>query len=117
MMQLQSANNDQQYMQFAQAKYDELINELQKKQKRASEEVDVDIKAHIDELDKKQLKSSGWLTEPLDNVEHDFVSDLLNRYLQDLEKRLEFQSSEEAGYCKNLRKVVELDTIELEINN
>ena len=39
---------------------------------------------HIDELDKKDLKSTGWTIEPLDNVDHDFVSNLLVRYLKDI---------------------------------
>jgi len=44
--------------------------------------------AHLDLLDKKDLKTTGWLTEPLNNVDHDFVSPLLNNYLKDLEKRI-----------------------------
>lgn len=39
---------------------------------------------HLDELDNRQLKSTGWITVPLDNVEHDFVTPLLNLYLEDI---------------------------------
>jgi hypothetical protein len=44
----------------------------------------------MDELSAKSLKSSGWTMEPLENVEHDYVTDLLNRYLQDLEDRQDY---------------------------
>ena len=87
-----------------------------KKQRRARGELDVDIEKHIDELDKRQLKSTGWIVEPLDNVEHDFVPDLLKRYLGDLEQRKRVQNDDEAGFCKNLRKVVDLDTMEEVVN-
>ena len=39
---------------------------------------------HIDELDKKELKSTGWTTVPLNNVDHDFVTDLIRRYIEDV---------------------------------
>ena len=39
------------------------------------------MKRHIDALDKAELKTTGWTTEPLDNVDHDFVTPLLDRYL------------------------------------
>jgi len=62
------------------------------------------------------LKTSGWTTEPLDNVEHDFVTDLLNKYLKDLEGRMISNSKQGAGFCRNLRKTVELDTMEDVVN-
>ena len=64
-------------MQYQKKKYTELQDELMKFVKENDKLDDVDIKAHIDALDKKDLKTSGWTTEPLNNVEHDFVSPLL----------------------------------------
>ena len=49
----------------------------------------MEMKNHLDVLDKADLKTTGWTTEPLENVDHDFVTPLLNRYLDDLGKRIE----------------------------
>ncbi len=43
---------------------------------------------HLDTLAKADLKTTGWTTTPLDNVDHDFVTKLLDNYLKDLEKRI-----------------------------
>ena len=64
-----------------------MLAELEENLKKARTVSDVDLQNHLDELDKKDLKTSGWTTTPLDNVEHDFVTPLLNNYLADLEKR------------------------------
>ena len=65
-----------------------MLEDLQAFQKEAQGKPDHDMQAHLDLLDKKDLKTTGWLTTPLDNVDHDFVSPLLTDYLKDLEKRI-----------------------------
>ena len=65
-----------------------MLEDLQDFQKEALGKTDEDMIKHLDLLDKKELKTTGWLTTPLDNVEHDFVSPLLTDYLKDLEKRI-----------------------------
>ena len=64
-----------------------MLVELEENLRKAKPKSDIDLQNHLDELDKKDLKTSGWTTTPLDNVEHDFVTPLLNNYLADLEKR------------------------------
>ena len=69
---------------------------------------------HLDELDNRQLKSTGWITVPLDNVEHDFVTPLLNMYLEDIKTRIKRHDAEDAGFATGLRKCVKLaDTEDL----
>lgn len=81
MMELDSAIKDQSYVQYAQKRYDKLLEDLQDFQKVAQGKPDEDMCKHLDLLDEKDLKTTGWLTTPLDNVEHDFVSPLLTNYL------------------------------------
>mgnify|MGYP001626714458 CR=1 FL=1 len=40
--------------------------------------------AHLGALDQAELKTTGWTVVPLENVKHDFVTPLLNKYLLDL---------------------------------
>lgn len=47
------------------------------------------MKKHLYLLDKKDLRTSGWTTRPLDNLQHNFVGDLLSRYMEDLETRMD----------------------------
>ena len=74
--------------------------ELEDNLKKAREQKDVDMEAHLAVLDKKDLKTTGWTTTPLENVEHDFVTPLLNAYLKDLEDRRFQLEDEDSGYCK-----------------
>lgn len=87
MMNLEAALKDQPFIQYQQRRYDDLLVELEENLRKAKPKSDIDLQNHLDELDKKDLKTSGWTTTPLDNVEHDFVTPLLNNYLADLEKR------------------------------
>ena len=74
------------------------------------------MEAHIELLDKKDLKTSGWVTTPLNNVDHDFVSPLLNNYLEDLEKRMAYHDKEESGMAANCRKGVRVADLEELVN-
>ena len=71
-------------------------------------EPDHDMVNHLNLLDKKDLKTTGWLTTPLDNVDHDFVSPLLTNYLKDLKKRMARHDKQEAGMAANLRKATRI---------
>ena len=42
---------------------------------------DVDLKAHLEDLEKSDLKGNDFQTYPLKDVEVDFVNDLFFRYL------------------------------------
>ena len=110
MMNLTSAMKDQQYVQYQQKQYETMLGNLKKIQQEAKGTKDVEMEKHLDALDRKDLKSTGWLTEPLDNVEHDFVSPLLNQYLDDLRDRIKQSSStKDDGFAKNLSKIISLD--------
>ena len=67
---------------------------------------------HIDELDKKELKSTGWTTTPLNNVDHDFVTNLIARYIDDVKTKMALYSSEKASFCQNLRKNIKIGDVE-----
>ena len=93
-----------------------MLEDLQKYQKDAKGKPDLDMVAHLDVLDKKDLKTTGWITTPLDNVDHDFVSPLLDMYLKDLQKRVEHNDAEESGVAANLRKATRVADSEELVN-
>lgn len=68
------------------------------------------MKKHFDLLDKKHLRTSGWKTTPLDNVNHDFISSLLKRYLKDLDERIFEHDREDVGIALSMRKITLLDS-------
>lgn len=76
-------------MQYTSQRFSELIRKLEADEERHRGEPDNDMQNHIDALEKKELKSSGWLSTPLIGTEHDFVTKLLNKYVQDLQGRAE----------------------------
>ena len=108
MMQLDSAMKDQAYMQYQQKRYDTMLADLQKNVENAKGENDKEMQAHLDLLDKKDLKTTGWQTTPLENVDHDFVSPLLDNYLKDLDKRIGAQAKQDTTFAQKLRKTVTL---------
>ena len=75
------------------------------------------MKDHLDALDKRELKTTGWLTKPLDNVEHDFVTPLQQMYLTDLKERIANNDDEDFGFAANIRKCVRVTDAEELINN
>ena len=48
---------------------------------------DIDLEVHLRELERYDLKSCEWKHRPLENAHHDYFSDLLERYLDDLASR------------------------------
>ena len=97
-----------------------MLEELKTHIEKSAGQEDKEMVKHLDTLDKKDLKTTGWTTVPLDNVDHDFVTPLLNNYLKDLDKRIVKHSSKEATFALQLRKTVELfdseDLINVEYN-
>jgi hypothetical protein len=67
---------------------------LEKHIRLAKDSRDVELDQHHADLDNFDLRSGGWLLEPLDNVKNDFVSGLLGGYLEDLKKRQEAGNKE-----------------------
>ena len=63
---------------------------------------------HLDALDGKDLKSAGWTCMPIDNVEHDFVTPLLDHYIKDLAGRMAKQRHNKGSYAQTLRKGVRI---------
>ena len=99
MMQLDAAMKDQAYMQYQQKRYDTMLADLQKNVEMSKGENDKEMQAHLDLLDKKDLKTTGWQTVPLENVDHDFVSPLLDNYLKDLDKRIGAQAKQDTTFA------------------
>ena len=99
MRHLDAAMRDQSYVQYSQKVYDKMLEDLRKNEEKSADQPDLEMQNHLDLLDKAELKTTGWTTEPLDNVDHDFVTPLLNRYLNDLNKRIEKQKKKDAGFA------------------
>ena len=93
-----------------------MLSELKKHEERAKDEPDYELRAHLDLLDKADLKTTGWTTTPLENVDHDFVSPLLTAYLKDLKKRIAKESDKDAGFARNLRKAIKIEDTEELLN-
>jgi hypothetical protein len=84
---------------------------LEKNIRLAKDAKDVELEQHYKDLDNFGLKSSGWTQEPLENVQNDFVSALLDNYLKDLEKRKQASVGESAKHVDILRKCVDLHSM------
>jgi hypothetical protein len=65
---------------------------------------DADIMAHFDELDRYGLKGTEWRQLPVDNPEHDFVTPLLSRYLDDLNERKDLSTHGKPRFVDLIRK-------------
>lgn len=87
------------------------------KQIRVSRDTkDLELEQHYKDLDRFGLRSAGWLTEPLDNVEHDFFTVLVDKYLDDLEIRKGLGNSENSPFVEILRKTVQLNEMSEIVN-
>lgn len=84
---------------------------LDKHLRLAKDSRDVELDQHYSDLDNFDLRSGGWLTEPLDNVKNDFVSGLVSNYLEDLATRQEQGNKEgnKTSFVDTLRKTVKMD--------
>ena len=116
MMELGAAMKDQPYVQYQQKRYEGLLSEVQGHMERNKGVPDKELNKLIDSLDKADLKTTGWTTTPLENVDHDFVSTLLNNFLKSLNKRKKLHDNEDSGFAMNMRRGVEISEIEELIN-
>jgi hypothetical protein len=48
---------------------------------------DVELNSHMEDLDRYHLRATEWKTSPIQQPKHDFVTALLEEYLNDLKKR------------------------------
>mmetsp|Transcript_13179 Transcript_13179/g.17911 ORF Transcript_13179/g.17911 Transcript_13179/m.17911 type:complete len:203 (+) Transcript_13179:1587-2195(+) len=93
-----------------------MLEDLKKAEDKCKGQPDKEMNKHLDMLDRADLKTTGWTTEPLENVDHDFVTPLLNRYLEDLNKRIEHNKKKDAGFAASLRKTVQVTDAEDLVN-
>ena len=91
--------------------------ELEKQLRLAKHEEDEELREHYNMLDKHELKASGWISEPLDNTDHDYVTPLLSNYLDDLKKRQEAGNTENATFIETMRKTVKIDMMHDVVNH
>lgn len=73
---------------------------------------DYDLKAHLEALESYHIKKNDFVPIPLRNVEHDFVNELLVRYLQDTKNRMKEKSFGNATPAMILRKCIKLTDID-----
>ena len=64
---------------------------------------------HFKELGKYHLQVNDWTIEPLDNERHDFVNELLKRYLDDLRIRQRASEPGKASFASTIRKEMKLN--------
>ena len=76
---------------------------------------DIDLMYHYHELDRYELTGVEWKTAPFENPKHDYVTDLLNRYLEDLHEREHRSNWEGARLCDIVRKPVTLKDMNIVI--
>jgi len=88
MMMSELANNDLLFNEYQQKKYNDILNSIEKAKRVAQLGTDVEMDNHLKRLEKYHLKTNEWQIEPLENAEHDFVNDLLTRYVMDLRERI-----------------------------
>jgi hypothetical protein len=70
----------------------------------------------MEELDRYHIRQTEWKLEPLENPQHDFVTDLLEKYLADLTHRQHLGNVKNARMSDLIRKPVQLDSVEKQIN-
>ena len=87
MQHLDIAMGDERYVKFCKKKYKELTDAVEKAKDEAYAEPDADLESHYKSLDNFFQRTSEWKLVPLEVPEHDFVSELMNRYMEDIEVR------------------------------
>ena len=65
----------------------------------------------MNELDTHFKRSKEWTLTPMQRPRHDFVGDLFDRYMKDLEMRHKKLISKTATPCDLLRKTVTFDIL------
>lgn len=88
MQHLEVAMQDEGYVKFCKQKYKQLTEDVEKAKDQAYSEPDVDLESHYKTLDNFFTRNSEeWKLFPIEIPEHDFISDLTNRYMADIELR------------------------------
>jgi hypothetical protein len=72
---------------YSSAKLKALTEATEKLLKESKGVDDVDLARHKKELERYDLKATEWKTKIMDNNDHDYFSELLSKYLQDLADR------------------------------
>ena len=112
LMQLQSAQSDEGFMQFQKKVYDDFNERTRLECKMAAKIFDYDLKSHLEQLEAYHIKGNDFQPVPLKDVQHEFVYDLLHKYLQDIKHRMKAGEFGRATAATLLRKCVKLEDIE-----
>jgi hypothetical protein len=114
---LEAANTDQAYVKFCQKRYKKLAAEVENAKANARLKPDYELENHYTNLDKHYTgRATEWKLEPMEHPENDFVSDLLNGYLKDIQDRVRRGVEPHAKAIYVLRKPMTNDSIIEEIN-
>lgn len=100
-------------MDFQKQLYED-INERTGLECRMAEKIkDYDLKDHIAQLEAYHIKGNNdFMAYPLKDVDEDFVTDLLYRYLQDVKQRVKAGEFGRANSATLLRKCIRLTDID-----
>lgn len=90
--------------------------ELDGHQQKMKDDPDREMCDHMDKLEGKDLKSGGWSCIPIENVDHDFVSPLLDGYVKDLGRRIADHDHHNSGLAKTMRKGIRISDAENMVN-
>ena len=110
MLQLKTAKTDPGFVHFQKVMYEGIIEKTRKLCKEGAELDDIDLTEHLEMLEKKNLMKSDWVTvPPTDQTEGtDFVTPLMNAYLEDIRVRMKNDNFGEPPASVLLRKTVKL---------
>ena len=73
---------------------------------------DYDLKSHLEVLESYHIKGNDFQSFPLKDVQHEFVTDLLTKYIQDIKHRMKQGEYGRATSTTLLKKCVKLEDIE-----
>jgi len=73
---------------------------------------DYDLKDHLMQLEAYHIKGNDFVPVPFKDVDHDFINDLLTKYLTDIRGRMKANSYGNATISMLLRKCVKLGDID-----
>lgn len=99
-------------MQFQKKVYDDFNERTRLECKMAAKIFDYDLKSHLEQLEAYHIKGNDFQPLPLKDVQHEFVYDLLHKYLQDIKHRMKAGEFGRATAATLLRKCVKLEDIE-----
>ena len=94
-MKLSAARNDLSFVDYMKKKYEEMLDEATARYEVAKGKKDIDLEEHIRELTAKQVLDGDWKPFPMVDIQKgcNFVHDLVERYVRDLDARRKIESS------------------------